>query len=132
MKDALLISTLAYPAAGANGDCTSFDLGARTSPRGVFPGAPCLEIAYPLTTTLVDGKIITFTVQDSADNTTFVTTKQTATVTGATGNGNAAGTVRVRLAPSVRRYVNVNASVPADAGNNTAKSFTVSLVFGES
>lgn len=131
MKDALLVTTKAYPAAGAAADSTSFDLAARTSPKGVFPGDMVLEIAYPLTTTLVDGKLITFTIQDSADNSSFTTTKQTATVLGITGNGNAAGTYRFRLSPTVRRYVNVNVSIPADAGNNTAYSYTLSLVYGE-
>lgn len=131
-KDAKLISTHAFPAAGAAVDCSGIDLGARTSPRGTFPGDVQLEISWEALPNLVDSKSITFTVQDSADNSSFTTTHVTHLITGGTGNGLAAGSKRVRLNSDVRRYVNVNASVPADAGNNTAKYFTAAIVIGES
>ena len=131
-KDAALIVTRAFPAANANANSTSLDLGARTSPKGTFPSGEQLEIAWDALPNLVDGQSITFTIQDSADNSSFTTLRITHVITGGTGNGLAAGSKRFRLPADVRRYVNVNAAVASGAGNNTAAYFTVSIVTGQS
>lgn len=128
-KDASLISTKALPAAGANVDCDKFDLEA----TNLWPASEAIDVilSLPATTALVATKVITFTFQDSADGTTFAAIPQLATftVTGKTGNGSDATSTTVKLPPSTKRYINVNASVPADAGTVTAQSFTLSLAF---
>jgi hypothetical protein len=130
MKDALLITTKAFPAAAASNSHTGIDLGARTSPNGSFPGEIDLEISWPALPALVDAKTITFTVQDSADNSSFTSLNITHVLTGAGGLGVAAGTKRIRLPRAVRRYVNVLQAVLTAGGDSTALSSTVALVFG--
>lgn len=131
-KDAQLTVTRAFPAANANANCTAIDLGARTSPGGTLPSDTQLEISWEALPNLVDSQSITFTVQDSADNSSFTSLRITHVITGGTGNGLAAGKKRVHLPADIRRYVNVNAAVGASAGNNTAQYFTVAVVVGES
>lgn len=130
MKDKLLLTTKALPAAAANNSHDGIDIGARTTPRGSFPGEVEIEISWPALPSLADAKTVTFTVQDSADNSSFTSLGLTHVITGAGGAGVAAGTKRFRLPRSVRRYVNVNQAVLTAGGDNTAQSTTVSLVFG--
>lgn len=130
-KDAKLITTKALPAAAASNSHDGIDLGARTSPNGVYPGSSEIEISWPALPALVDAKTVTFTVQDSADNSSFASIGLTHTLTGAGGAGVAAGTKRFRLPSTVRRYVNVLQAVLTGGGDSTAKSTTVSIVVGE-
>ncbi len=130
MKDALLITTKALPAAAASNSHDGIALGARTSPNGTFTGDVELEISWPALPALVDAKTVTFTVQDSADNVTFATLGLTHVLTGAGGAGVAAGTKRFRLPRTVKAYVNVLQAVLTAGGDNTAVSTTVSLIFG--
>lgn len=130
-KDAKLITTKALPAAAASNSHDGIDIGARTSPNGVFPGSVELEISWPALTALVDDKTVTFTVQDSADNSSFTSLGMTHVLTGAGGAGVAAGTKRFRLPSTVRRYVNVLQAVLTAGGDNTAKTITVSLITGQ-
>lgn len=127
IRDGSLTVTKALPAAGANVDTASFDLGAAGA--GILEKIE-LEVTFPLTTTLVDGKVATMTVQDSADDSTFAAVEECATftVTGGTGNGNAETIRKYRLPSTCKRYVNVNTSIPGDGGNNTAKSLTVRIL----
>lgn len=130
MKDALLITTKALPAAAASNSHTGIDIGARTSPNGIFPGSVELEISWPALPALVDAKTVIFTVNDSANNSSFTSLGLTHTLTGAGGVGVAAGTKRFRLPSNVRQYVNVSQAVLTAGGDNTAVSTTVSLIFG--
>lgn len=124
LKDKLLQVTKALPAAAANADSDSIDLG-----EGVKDHLE-LELYCPATPALVDDKTITFTFQDSADDTTFATIEELATkvTTGAASAGAAAFTHRVRLPRTVNRYINVNASVLTAGGDNTGVSYTLSVV----
>ncbi len=130
MKDQKLLTTKAFPAAAATNSHDGIDLGARTSPNGSFPGEVELEISWPALPNLADTKTVIFTVNDSADNSSFTSLAMTHTITGAGGVGVAAGTKRFRLPRTVRRYVNVSQAVLTAGGDNTASSSTVALVFG--
>ena len=131
-RDAKLITTKALPAAAANNSHDGIDLGARTSPNGVFPGEVELLIEWPALPALADTKVVTFKVQDSADNSTFADLGlSVTTAAGAGGAGAAAGSKGFRLPKNVRRYVRVNQAVDSAGGDNTARTTTVSLVFGE-
>ncbi|MCC6356911.1 MAG: hypothetical protein IT577_23745 [Verrucomicrobiae bacterium] len=128
IRDYALESTKALPAAGANVNCAAIDMEAVTGGRqeGVE-----FELAVPATPSLVEAKVITFKVQDSADNVTFADIDPliSTTVTGqAAAAGGAAKTVRFRLPSTARRYIAVNAAIPADGGDNTAVSSTLALL----
>lgn len=128
LTDALLRSVKALPAAAANADCDSIDLGANPYPatEGIM-----VRVTVPATTALVEDKDITITFQDSADDSTFAAIPELATlvITGAAAAAGGAATVReVFLPPSVRQYLNANAAVETGGGNNTAVSFTLELV----
>lgn len=129
IRDAALKVTKACPAAGANHNTGTIDLGCKN------PGASVesfeVEIAIPALTSLADGKTLTVKLQDSADNTTFADIEQLASVvvTGVSSNkGSAASTVVVRLPSDVNRYVQANLAVAASGGDNTAQSVVVSLL----
>lgn len=125
IKDADLIVTKALPAAAANVNSDTITLG--TS----IPEEVQVELSCPAVPSLVDAKTITYTFQDSANGSSFAAIPELATVvqTGASGAGAAAVVHTVQLPPSTRAYLNVNAAVLTGGGDNTAKSFTVSLKF---
>ncbi len=125
IRDAGLIITTFFPAAGVAADSVAFDLVKSDYKPEDFE----FEIAWPTLPDLVDAKTIIFTVQDSADNSSFTTLEMTHTITGAGGVGVAGGSKRFRLPSNTRRYVNVNHSVLAAAGDNTGKVSTLSLLF---
>jgi hypothetical protein len=124
-KDAALIKTTALPAQNANNNSASIDLG-ETVPESVQ-----LELSVPATPSLADGQTLTFAVQDSADDVTFaaVAGLSALVMTGAGGAGSAAASRVIALPPSVRRYVRINQAASATAGNNTAVSSKLSLLF---
>ena len=128
LKDVKLRAVTALPAANANNNSASIDLGPKPYPTIETIQA---RIGLPATTTLVHEKDITFKIQDSADNTTFADVAALATfvVGGISGNGNAAAERVVSLPPTVRRYVRVNAAVETGGGDNTGTSYTFELVF---
>jgi len=127
IRDDDLSVTTALPAAAANADSASLDLGA-------FSIAALenteLEISIPATPDLTDDDTITLTVQDSADDSTFatVTELEPLVVTGAGGAGAAAASIKYRLPSSTRRYINVNAAVLTGGGDNTDVSYTWRLL----
>ncbi|MEN6628163.1 MAG: Bbp16 family capsid cement protein [Sulfuricella sp.] len=127
-RDYLLTVAKALPAAAANNDSASIDLG-NTTP-GVVADAIEVEIALPALPDLVEAKTVTCTLQDSANDSSFtaITGLSTFVVTGGTGNGAPAATRVVRLPSSVRRYIRVNTAVLTAGGDNTAKSVTLSLL----
>lgn len=129
IKDTLKTVTKALPAAGANVNCDTIDL---ETAGGIKPENLEVEISIPSgISALVDGKVVTIKMQDSADDNSYADTDpliQT-TATGKTGNGYDGKTVRFRLPPNVKRYIQFNASVPADAGTITSSSITYSLCF---
>lgn len=78
------------------------------------------ELAAPACTTaqLTDAKVLTYTLQDSADGTTFAAVDPliTTTQTGAGGAGAAAKTVRFRVPANTRRYVRIAQTATATPG----------------
>ena len=124
IRDQALVVTRALPAQNTNVDSSSIEVG---------PGVPekiQVELAVPATPSLADGQTLTFTFQDSADNSSFAAIPELATLvrTGASGAGAAAATRTVYLPPSVRKHIRVNIAASATAGNNTAVSATLSIV----
>ena len=127
IQDFDLTVTTALPAAAANADSASIDL------EAIGPAAlesVELEISLPATPDLTDDDTITLTIQDSADDSTFASVEELATlvVTGAGGEGAAAASRKVRLPSSTKRYINVNAAVLTGGGDNTDVSFTWKLL----
>lgn len=129
IKDALLSVTKACPAAGANNNSDSIDLGSVTAEAA--PESFDVLITAPALPALVDAKNATITLQDSADNAAFAAIPGLATFvrTGAGGAGAAAATRQVKLPASTRRYLRFNNAVDAAGGDSTAKSITLDLVF---
>lgn len=118
-QDQNYTSTVTLLAGGAN--TASFDLEQAVGgdiERVVF------ELAGPALTTaqLTDGKIVTYTLQDSADGSSFAAVDPaiTTTQTGAGGAGAAAKTVRFRVPANTRRYVRIAQTATATPGTLTA------------
>jgi hypothetical protein len=128
MKDAILITTKALPAAAATNSHDGIDIGARSGTFGIVPDGVELEISWPALPALVEAKTVTFTVNDSADNSSFASLGLTKVLTGGAGNGHAAGSVKFKLPDSTRRYVNVSQAVLTAGGDNTGVSTTVSII----
>lgn len=117
--------SLALPAAAATAYTASLDLGS-TIPGPVGSGL-LMRISVPATPALVDAKTITFNLQHSADNATFVNVPTTGNmvVTGAGGVGAAAAQFDFFLPPQILRYIRASAAVLTGGGDNTAVSFTL-------
>jgi len=128
LRDAAKKGVLALPAAAANISGAGIDL---EQANGGISDDVDFEIAIPALPNLADAKALTVTVQDSADGTTYAALdpSQVTTVTGASGAGSAAKTVRFRLPPQARRYVGLHLAVAASGGDSTAKSVTLSALF---
>ena len=124
LRDASLVVTKACPAANANHNSGTIDL-------GVSPGAVTqfveLEIAIPALPSLAADKTLTVKVQDSADDSTYADVAELASfvVTGVSTSGSAAATRTLRMPSTIKRYVQVNLAVAASGGDNTAKSVTI-------
>lgn len=128
IRDALLVVTRTLPAANANNDSTSIDLGDVTP---VLHGQNHeLSLEMPALPNLANTISATVTVEDSADNSSFAAVPAVATLvrTGAGGTGSAALTRPVRLPSTVRRYVRVNIAVANTGGDNTASSFVFRIL----
>lgn len=125
VKDAKFIATKANASGGANSD--SFDLG---QVLGGNVEDVQVELAMPAEAGLSDTKVLTYTLKDSEDNSTFAALDPAiaSTQTGAGGVGCAAKTVNFRLPPGCRRYIRVEQTASATPGT-LAGSFTVSLKF---
>lgn len=129
LRDADFEVTQALPAADAESVSASLDLGQEKvqSLEEIE-----LEITIPATPDLVDAAVITFTVEDSDDDSSFAAVDPliSTTVTGvATSQGGPAKEVRLRLPSQTRRYVRVKAAVLSGAGDNTGVSFTFAALF---
>lgn len=128
LQDASLIKTKVLPAAAAANYSDSLDLGSTT--LGPVADGIELDISIEATPSLVDDKTITLTVKDSADDSTFTAIPSLATLvqTGAGGVGAAAASRRIKLPPSTRRYIRLDAAVLTAGGDNTAKSYTLKVL----
>jgi hypothetical protein len=125
LQDNAYTSTVAIAQAGAN--TATFDL------EQVIGGdieKVVFELAAPVAAGISDTKVITYTLKDSADGTTFavldpsVATTQTASG----GTGVAAKTVRFRLPPITKRYVRIEQTMTATAGT-VSGSMVAKLLF---
>lgn len=127
IQDAALQAVIALPAAGATAVTEGIDLGQTIG--GEIEGLNVV-VEIPVTATLVDSKAITITLKDSADNISFTALAGLAAlaVTGVTGNGSVAFEQRLRLPTATRRYIRAEAAIPADGGDNTATSLTLSVL----
>lgn len=116
-QDQNYVSTVTLLAAGAN--TAAFDLeqvvGGDIEDVVFGLDAPAL-----LTAQLTDGKIVTYTLQDSADGVTFAAVDPLITTTQTGAGGAAAKTVRFRLPAGTRRYVRIAQTATATPGTLTA------------
>lgn len=124
-EDALLSVSKALPAADANNDTDSFNIGATGPHREGLK----LRVDVPVNSVLVADKTVTLTLHDSADDSSFAAVAdpgQTIEIVGATGF--AAATYFFDVPAHARDYIRVNQAVLVGGGDNTATSFTYSLV----
>lgn len=126
--DALLTITNALPTQTNTVNSSSIDLGV---------AAPALTgthsdfiVNAPDGAALTTGQTLTFTIQDSADNSSFaaVNTLPTYVVTGVSNLVPVGSNRTFRLPPNVRRYVRVSCAASATAGTSASASFTASIL----
>jgi hypothetical protein len=128
IKDALLVQTVALPAADGAVYTTAFDLGAGTQD---FVADCSVQIVAPAlaTTPLPDADTMIYAVQDSADNSTFTNlVNAVITQTGAGAAGAATATQLVRLPLDVLRYVRVSATGAGTIGDCSGSSLTARIL----
>ena len=128
IQDDSLIRSKALPAADAANETDSFDLG-QAEAHPVNESID-FKVSIPDAPALVEDKTITFTLEDSADDSTFAAIPQLATfvVTGKAGNGLDATARTYKLPGSTRRYVRVKVAVEADGGDNTGVSYSAQIL----
>jgi hypothetical protein len=130
IQDASLSATTALPAQNTAAATGSIALGGGVNS---FVGNEKfdLQLSVPATPSLANGQTLTFQPQDSADGVTFAAIPTLAPVilTGAGGVGAAASVTEYRLPGSARAFVNFLVTASATAGNNTAVSSTIALLF---
>lgn len=125
-QDALLTISRALPAQNTNANTSVIDLGVAV-PDTALESAE-LVISVPATT-CATGQTITFTVQDSADNSSFAAVARLGTLvlTGASNATAATGELRWRLPSNTRRYLRVNIAMSATTGDLTAITAAIRL-----
>lgn len=140
IQDANFVKAKALPAAGANNNSATFDLGSRV---GFSPEEIVFEVDLPALTAHTDStKNVTLTVQHSDDDSTYVNLDDgigsptgapaqiTITTPGVASTGTAARKVFVRLSgQGLKRYVQFNQAVTSGGPTLTASSVTYSLRF---
>ena len=123
-QDAAYTSSVEIAQAGANS--AIFDL------EQVFAGDIqdfVVEVAAPAASGITSAKVLTYTLQDSANGADFAALDPSiATTQTATGSGVAAKTIRFRTSPSTRRYIRIAQTSDATAGTFSG-SFTTKLLF---
>lgn len=130
MRDNTLTKSWALPAAAANNGSTVTGMDLSVSPRtGPLDGNAHFRITCPATPALVDAKSITWTWQDSADNSNWAAIPGVAThvTTGASSAGAAAFDVLRDIPKHTRRYVRCIAAVESAGGTNTGVSYISSV-----
>lgn len=129
LADASFSKSIALPAAAATAYTPAMNLG-----QSLIQSLEQIEfeITVPATPALVDAKTITFTVQDSADGTTFAAVDPaiSTVITGvATSQGGPATAKRFRLPSQTRQYVRLKIDVLTAGGDSTAVSATLNAFF---
>lgn len=128
VPDALLTATTALPTQTNTANSASIDLGvAAPALAGTHSD---LVITAPDGAALTTGQTLTFTIQDSADNSTFAAVPSLATyvVTGVSNLVPVGSNRAFRLPPTVRRYVRVSCAASATAGTSASVSFVAQLL----
>lgn len=125
-QDLLLTVSRALPAQNTNANSSVIDLG--TALPDIALEAVDLVINVPATT-CATGQTITFTIQDSADNSSFAAIARLSTLvlTGASNATAATGEIRYRLPSITRRYLRVNIAMSATTGDQTAITAAIRL-----
>jgi hypothetical protein len=133
--DANFATTVALPnAASTTVYSTSFDLGDPIEGTN-FPTPETINLAVVgpalSTTILPDTKTMTYTVQDSADNSSFaaIGTLAAQVQTGAGGAGAAAIAPIFKLPPNTRRYIRLSVASGANTTDASALSASFALLF---
>lgn len=124
-EDALLSVSKALPAAAANNNTDSIDIGSAGPHRDKLK----LRVDVPVNSVLVATKVLTLTFQDSADDSSFAAVDdpgQTITIVGDTGF--AADTLYFDVPQHARQYIRVNQAVETGGGDNTGTTLVYSLV----
>ena len=124
--DETMKRTKALPAAAASATTAVVDFG----PDGpIGPIGTNLEVRLEVDAcpNLVEAKTITFTFEDSADNSSYAPLEgcPTYVVTGGSGNGAAADGWSFHLPNHTRRYLKAKAAVLTAGGDNTGSNFTL-------
>jgi hypothetical protein len=128
-KDAALTVTKALPAAGAATNTPSIDLGA--NPAAVLEGME-MELSIQALPNNVDADHgITAKLQDSEDGVTFadIAMLPSVSLAGTPVSGSIVMTKAFKMPSHTRRYVQANLAASAGAGDNTAKSATLTPLF---
>ena len=127
LKDAALIKTIALPAAAGTAHTDTLDLLQGPSQEAHFE----VELSFPALPGLANGKTASARLEDSADGVTFaaIAALEPLVVTGAGGNGSDLAIRKVRIPSDTQRHLRAAVSVDADGGDNTAKKFSLALVF---
>ena len=127
IRDGSLSVTAAFPAAGANANTGTIDIGS-----GPFhPDEITIEISLPALAAHTDPtKNLVITLQDSADNSSFATVVPTVTYTlaGVASTGTAAQVKRFHLPIGTRRYIQINQAVDAGGPTLTGSSGTYGIL----
>ncbi len=128
MKDANLKVTTALPAAGASNNSAAIDL--KTAQAGNIPFVG-LEVYVPATPNLANTKLVTLTVQESDDNSSWAAAKSVAAVvvTGPASGGGVETRQAFNLPLTLKRYIRLNQAVEASGGDSTAVSTELALTF---
>lgn len=127
VRDAQLSVTKALPAAAANNNSGTIDLG-----TGPFHQEEIvIEISIPAMSAHSDTtKNVVIKLQDSADDSTYndVSPAISFTLAGVASTGTSATVKRLKLPPGTRRYIQFNQAVDSGGPTLTAKSVTYSVL----
>ena len=124
LADALAQTTQALPAAAANVTSSGIYLGG----DGPHKERLKVRVELPTNSVLVATKLLTITLYDSADNSSFAAASPAQSFV-ITGNGGfAAQDIYFDINNSIRSYVAVNLAVETGGGNNTTTTATISVV----
>lgn len=134
LADANQVITTLLPVANTNVNSASIDLTQSYSLSELLAVQVDVDACPNLTS---NANSVTFVLQDSADNSNFANIPELGTTvligvpTSGTGSTLATfgGLDQIKLPPSTRQYIRLQAVTTAGAGNNAASNFYLSLRF---
>jgi len=133
VRDANFIALKALPASAGSTNTSGLDLGLQTA-RGARLGECELQIDAPAlnTTQMPDSQTATYKLETAVDA-AFTSAKTVAdkviVQTGAGGAGAAAAVARMKLATDWQQYIRLTVTTSASAGDCSAVSMTLTLMF---